>query len=601
VTRANLYRNSNLDSAAVVPMEIRPDLWRFVVRCLIVACAAVLVQPLAVAQTVVTWSWTGGGGNGNWSNQDNWSSQVLPSVSSTMSTIRFVGNTQTVTNNDRVSMTGTFNFANNGSTGSTSGFTLSGSAVTLRVNSGGFAIVSSTLATGASPITDTINLDVQLDTFSGSTQFWAVQSGRELVVNGKITSVANSRGISKRERGTLTLTNTASTFASFSAAEGMTRTATLGTAGSPSPLGTGTFIGFGSSALTGTLAYTGGGETTNKWFSVQGNGSGAFENNGSGPLVFTSGTAIVNATGSTSRSFTLAGANTSDNNIQGIIADVATSSTLSLRKSGSGFWKLSGANTYTGSTAILGGRLTVAPTGSLVNTSTITIDGSDADFRWNSATTMDRPLTFTRGTISGTGAIGVAVTAGANRVLSPGNSPGNQPYTAGLTLASSGTYVWEIASGTGSKGVNWDLITVSGGALNLATLSSGSSFNLNLVTLSGTAAGAMANYTAGNAYRWRIFDATSLTLPSSFNSFLVTTGTYADFTDVTSLFTLGTNGWQNGSLDLADVKVEVADDGTGLDLVIVGVVPEPSTLVLAAAGIAAAGWRCRRRRSGITT
>jgi len=561
------------------------------VVALLVAAVTMLAVPQGMAQTISTW--TGGGGSASWSDPNNWSS--LPAVSDTSTTLLFRGTTRTATFNDRVLLSGTIQFTNNGLAGQTTGFTLSGSAMSLRGSSNGLVLTTTAIASGGTPITDTIDLDLDMQTTAGTVVYVAVNSGHDLEINGKVTG----RSMSKRAIGTLTLTNTASTYAGFSPAEGSTRTPMLGLAGAASPLGTGTTIGMGSTTRTGTLVYTGVGETTDKLFLLNGNGGGAFVHDGSGRLVF-SGTAFAqNGSTSASRLLRLAGTNTDDNEILAPIADNTATGVINIVKEGSGFWKFSAANTYTGSTAILGGRLTVAPTGGIANTSEITIAGAGADLRWNSATTMDRPLTFTQGTISGTGTIGVPVTVAANRVLSPGNSPGNQAYTAGLTLATSGSYLWEINNATGSKGAAWDLLTVSGGSLDLSTLGPDSTFNLNLVTLSGTAPGPMANYIDGNAYRWRIFDAGSLALPSTFNPFLVSGGTYASFTDVTSLFTLGTNSWQNASLVMGNVAVEVAADGTGLDLVIVGVVPEPAALPLAAAGLAtaAAAWRRRCRRS----
>lgn len=318
---------------------------------------------------------------------------------------------------------------------------------------------------------------------------------------------------------------------------------------------------------------------------------------GSGPLQMN--TLVLNATtatgpleflnsinlGAGNRNF-FTGANTAT--ISGTLSGIAGA----FFKEGAGTLVLSASNSYTGGTTINTGRLEIAPTGRINASSGITIDGATAELRYDASTPLTKAITFTQGTISGTGTIGTAVTAGTGNVLSPGNSPGNQSYSAGLTLAASGTYLWEINDATGTKGVDWDLITVSGADLNLASLSPAGTFSLALVTLTGTSPGPMTNYTAGDPGRWRIFDATSLLLPSSFNAFLVSSGTYVVDTDVTSLFNLIPSGWQNGTLDPANATVLVAADGTGLDLVIV---PEPASAILATAGLAALAFLRRRR------
>lgn len=276
-----------------------------------------------------------------------------------------------------------------------------------------------------------------------------------------------------------------------------------------------------------------------------------------------------------------------DARLSGIVSGSANVS-----KIGAGTLQFTSVNTYSGTTTIGGGRLWVDASGNLSNTARVVISGSDAELKWNSSTTFNRPLTFTQGTISGTGTIGVAVTAATGDVLSPGNSPGRQSYLAGLTLSPGGTYVWEVNSGTGVAGTNWDVIGVTGGALNLSGLTSGSTFLLNLTTLLASGSiGPMDNYVDGQTYSWKIFDAASLTLPGSYSP--ITSGVYAPGTDVTQLFTFVTTNWLNTVPEAQNMSVKVAADGTGLEFVIV---PEPTAIALAFVGIGLAGIAVSRRR-----
>jgi fibronectin-binding autotransporter adhesin len=255
-----------------------------------------------------------------------------------------------------------------------------------------------------------------------------------------------------------------------------------------------------------------------------------------------------------------------------------------LTKAAAGSLTLSAAQTYTGATTITGGSLVIGSAGSVNTSSGVTINGGE--LKYNSSTALTAPLTFTQGKLSGTGSIATPVIAGANDILSPGNSPGTQPFTAGLTWLSGGTYEWEINDATGTLGGNpgWDLLDVTGGTLSLASLTPGS-FTLDLITLSNLVSGSMANYTPGQQYTWQI-------VRTAAGGVMTPSGTAVGGEDLTSLFNLVTASWASGPVP-STIQVKVSSGGTGLDLV---VVPEPETLVLAGVGVFMAGWSLWKRR-----
>ena len=258
----------------------------------------------------------------------------------------------------------------------------------------------------------------------------------------------------------------------------------------------------------------------------------------------------------------------------------------SMRVSGSGKQVFTNVNAYSGATTVESGTLAIASGGAINSTSGVTVNGSTAEFNYNSSTTLSQPLTLTQGILSGTGTIGTAVSVGSGAVLSPGNSPGTQAFTAGLTWLSGGTYDWEINDATGTLGGNpgWDLLDVTGGTLSLASLTPGS-FTLDLITLSNLVSGSMANYTPGQQYTWQI-------VRTAAGGVMTPSGTAVGGEDLTSLFNLVTASWASGPVP-STIQVKVSSGGTGLDLV---VVPEPETLVLAGVGVFMAGWSLWKRR-----
>lgn len=168
---------------------------------------------------------------------------------------------------------------------------------------------------------------------------------------------------------------------------------------------------------------------------------------------------------------------------------------MTLTKSGAGSQTLAATNTYTGATTVSAGTLEIASVGAINTSSGVSINGGH--FKYNAATGLTAPITFTAGTLSGTGSIGTALTVGSSNILSPGNSPGSQAFTQGLTLASGGQYTWEINNWTGSAGANYDQLVVSGSPLNI-TATSGSTFRIAVTGLTGgNVSGPVPNFAPG--------------------------------------------------------------------------------------------------------
>lgn len=162
-------------------------------------------------------------------------------------------------------------------------------------------------------------------------------------------------------------------------------------------------------------------------------------------------------------------------------------------------------------------------------------------------------------------------------LLSPGNSPGLLTYNGGTTILT-GTTLMEIW-GT-SRGVNpgYDAIDV----VNGGTLTLGGLLRLDF------------NQNYANDTSFLLVDATGGSLGGAYSSFTVT-GSNSDYVGLT--FTLQSPGvWETGNaVNDQKLKLTQTDDALTLD-VIYAAVPEPSTLALAALGLAAAGVALRKRR-----
>ena len=264
---------------------------------------------------------------------------------------------------------------------------------------------------------------------------------------------------------------------------------------------------------------------------------GAGEISSSSTLQVASG-ASFSATGvfKTSNNLTLAGLSGSGNfyNAAGTLTvnKASGSDTLSgvisggtsVTKSGSGTWTLSGANTYTGATAVSAGGLVV--NGSI-----------------SSATTVQSGAS-----LGGSGSV-ASVTVQSGGTIAPGNSPGTLTITNGLTWAGGGNYNWQIfgVSGTAGATNTWDLISVTGGTWDITGLSSNNKFNINLWSLSGLpdTTGALAGFDATQNYSWMILASGGLSGTFNTNLFNINTSAIngtGGFVGATGLFSLAVDG-----------------------------------------------------------
>ncbi|MEN6404952.1 MAG: autotransporter-associated beta strand repeat-containing protein [Thermoguttaceae bacterium] len=120
------------------------------------------------------------------------------------------------------------------------------------------------------------------------------------------------------------------------------------------------------------------------------------------------------------------------------------------KKYGEGMLTLTGSNTYSGDTTITGGTLCLSGSGSINSTSSITLSGGA--LIQDSSVAVNRALTFTSGTLGGTGTYSNDVTAGTGSChFSPGDGGiGTLTLAGDLSLNSTSVLDFDFGTTSGS-------------------------------------------------------------------------------------------------------------------------------------------------------
>lgn len=248
-----------------------------------------------------------------------------------------------------------------------------------------------------------------------------------------------------------------------------------------------------------------------------------------------------------------------------------------LVKTGTGAQTLSGVNTYAGSTTINGGTL-IAGNNSAFSSGTITINGGSLSVA--SGITLTNPLVFAGSAIvlGGNGTFGTAITADSHVILSPGNSPGNLTFSAGLALASGGTLTFQVQDANGEAGTGWDLLSVSG-------MLSGPNTSIDITAVAGSQEDQFTialqsidggNFNPTSSYSWTFATAANGISGFASNKFFLDSTGFAD--------TLG------GTFSITQSDSSLLLNFTP------AAVPEPSTWALLIAGLGTVAMISRRRR-----
>jgi len=356
-------------------------------------------------------------------------------------------------------------------------------------------------------------------------------------VSGVIANgISSAVGVNKVEAGTWALTGN-NTFTGNIGIYGGTLSAnTMADTGGSSALGMGSvssYIMMGQNGGLGTLSYVGSSTSSNRTLRIYndsaGNSGGTISVANAGQTLTLSGSLGFHFGGTyTSRLF-LAGAG------NGVLQSSVMATPMSLTKSGTGTWTISGSNLYSGTTTVTAG--------------TLLINGN------NGGATGAVTVTGAGAILGGSGTIGGATTLAANTKLSAGASSGTTgtlTFANGLDLSvasnNSSAYLFDLGA-VGSS----DKITLTSGTLSIGTLDA-ADFSFT----------AKAGFGTGT---YVLFDAASA-ISGSIGAASVSFG-----------------GGITGTLSMDNINNDI----------LLTVVPEPSACLLAGLGFATILWTARRR------
>ena len=389
--------------------------------------------------------WTGGGGDGQWSNGANWSTGQVPPNNANVH-FYTVGGDIYITSNHQIQQMHVYGPAN---------VTLNiAEGVTFTVSNGGSQGIqvrgANTTINGPgllalSTAGDTNPLDC------GATPGFTLTYNAQIVAPGGGLNTSIETYISAGyNQGTVVMGYPLNAFTGphVLVTAGHTLVVpSLANKGQPCSIGAGNTFRFNNLS---TLRYTGTGGSTDRDFLLNGNDGGQVEQAGTGPLLLTGPVYNIN---NSAQTFVLRGDSSSEARITGNIYN--DQGTLAIRKEGVGTWVLAGNNTFTGGLTINVGTLGLdSPTAAgnvsqiaMAANTTLVINPSAANgfttslpavnSSGNIKITVPKAATASTVTLGGLNAVFVAITADgagtvANRILITGLAAG--PVGAWLTL-----------------------------------------------------------------------------------------------------------------------------------------------------------------------
>ena len=287
-----------------------------------------------------------------------------------------------------------------------------------------------------------------------------VDPGQTLTYNGIIAAGTGTGGLTKIDLGTLLLGGANTYTGVTTISGGMLGVSTLANGGVSSGIGQSSNAAANLILDGGTLQYTGAGTSSDRLFTLTSNGGGStIDASGAGAFNLTNAGSVV-LSGGGPQTLTLNGTNAGANTLAVAVPNGA--GTTSLIKAGSGTWVLSGANTYTGTTSVIGGTLGLSGGSAIADTGAVVLANT-------AGVVLALQSSETIGSLAGGGATGGNVALNANTLTAGGNNAtttfaGVMSGAGALTKAGTGIFTLAGANTyTGTTTINAGTLEIGSG------------------------------------------------------------------------------------------------------------------------------------------
>ena len=268
----------------------------------------------------------------------------------------------------------------------------------------------------------------------------------------------------------------------------------------------------------------------------------------------------------------------------GTLADLTSVASSVFEKSGAGTLILSANNTYARDTTVSAGTMLV--NGGLYNGAAAGTTTVAAGAILGGSGSIARAVNV-NGTLKGHGTQFTGPVTILGGTHSPGNSPGSQTFTNGLTYSGSSTLEWElIANGTTGAGTTFDFITLTGGTMTIGT---GAAMQLMFNSGGSTVNWNDPIWNASNS--WTVIDATGALSSSGNFSLLGNPSTWVDSNSLSLASAMAPNNRTTSTFTVDNSTGSIVLNYSAI------LVPEPAAIGLVALGTFGLVLVRRRKRS----